>query len=516
MSRSGTTNPESRGGAGGARPREDRMMPLQPRERRHALALLSVLAVGLWCSISTRGVEAFQLTGLAAAPQRGGQVALDRPCRGSLTRCMLRRSGGDSSSSDEYRPRRKDDDDDDDDDLSLPLTIPRNIFASRAAAPFVIPNEMGVGTMSWGDTNFGFVEEVVGGSKSSKTQFDVAQLKAAYEVLVNGGVTFFDTAEVYGRKSIKMGMSSEQLLGQFSTESSALRPVVATKYMPVLWTNALVGGGFRAGRRAVVSALQRSLDRLDLAYADLYQLHFPFPYVGGFDALAEGLARAKDRGLCRHVGVSNMNGAQVRAFKKKLDKWGVPLVSNQVEFSLSNQRIAEDGTIATCKALGVQVLAHTPLGRGLATGTYTATNPTGGKPGTPKYVYSDLAPLAPVHQALAEVAKSVTARVRDNEEIALKSVTTTQVSLNYVRAKGLVPLPGVSTVKQAKEVVGCIGWELNGDEVEILDNAYKKYRQNTGGQLVTKGKDFDPLKRLAPIQWTQKKVSISEIEERDY
>ena len=116
-----------------------------------------------------------------------------------------------------------------------------------------------------------------------------------------------------------------------------------------------------------------------------------------------------------------------------------------------------------------------------------------------------------MHQALSTVAKTATARVKADDSLSLKSVTTTQVSLNYVRAKGLVPLPGVSTVKQAKEVAGCIGWELNGDEVEILDNAYRKYKQNTNGQLVTKGKDFDPLKRI-PIHWTPKKATIADLE----
>jgi diketogulonate reductase-like aldo/keto reductase len=60
-------------------------------------------------------------------------------------------------------------------------------------------------------------------------------------------------------------------------------------------------------------ATVNSLDRLGMAYVDLYQLHYPSKwYIGGEAALAEGLARARERGLCRHIGVCNMNGAQVR------------------------------------------------------------------------------------------------------------------------------------------------------------------------------------------------------------
>jgi diketogulonate reductase-like aldo/keto reductase len=58
--------------------------------------------------------------------------------------------------------------------------------------------------------------------------------------------------------------------------------------------------------------MENSLDRLGMAYVDLYQLHYPSKwYIGGEAALAEGLARARERGLCRHIGVCNMNGAQV-------------------------------------------------------------------------------------------------------------------------------------------------------------------------------------------------------------
>lgn len=58
-----------------------------------------------------------------------------------------------------------------------------------------------------------------------------------------------------------------------------------------------------------------SLDRMGMAYVDLYSLHFPFPYIGGQSALAEGLARARERGLCRHVGVCNMDAKQVRVLR---------------------------------------------------------------------------------------------------------------------------------------------------------------------------------------------------------
>ena len=145
----------------------------------------------------------------------------------------------------------------------------------------------------------------------------------------------------------------------------------------------------------------------------------------------------------------------------------------QVEFSLLNQKTLEDRTIDTCKQLGVVVLGHTPLAGGLGSGKYTATNPTGGKfvnsrgtgsrrppssrpsgrygpaPGA-KYSFDELRRWLPIHNALTSVARSVSIR----EDM---KVSPTQIALNWVVAKGVVPLPGVNTNADANEVVGCIG-----------------------------------------------------------
>lgn len=64
--------------------------------------------------------------------------------------------------------------------------------------------------------------------------------------------------------------------------------------------------------------------------------------------------------------------------------------------------------ISRLSLAGVVPLAHTPLAKGLATGVYTASNPTGGKMGAPKYEFSDLSPLTPIHTALVAVSQYAT------------------------------------------------------------------------------------------------------------
>mmetsp|Transcript_6391 Transcript_6391/g.9578 ORF Transcript_6391/g.9578 Transcript_6391/m.9578 type:complete len:431 (-) Transcript_6391:76-1368(-) len=358
------------------------------------------------------------------------------------------------------------------------FTLPKSLFSK--AKKLEISHEIGTGTLSWGDVSRGYIGNT--NRKLKSGEFSKNTLKSAFEEMLKNDITFFDTAETYGIDSLRNSGNSETMIGKFVRSSEGDSEIlIGTKFTPKFWPGRKIGGIIpRFGHRAVVKALQRSLDRMDLSYVDLYSLHYPNRYIGGYRALAEGFARARERGLCKHIGVCNMNGDQVSNFKAELSKFDAPLAANQIEFSLANQSAAEDGTISTCKRLGILVFAHTPLGRGLATGVYTALDPTGSKPEAPRYSFKDLEPLLPVHQALSVVAAKVSSRLSSDEEAPVRKVTTTQVSLNYIRAKGLIPLPGVTRKEHAMEIAGCFGWRLNGEEVEILDEGYQKFKESKG------------------------------------
>ncbi len=206
----------------------------------------------------------------------------------------------------------------------------KDVLKGRSVAGLDVPNGIGVGTLAWGEKKRGF-----------NGAYNIADLQGAYNTLVEGGISFFDTSEMYGAPFKKQGMSAEQMLGKFSGENFRYDSKVAAKYTPSLFANARAGGGLfkpRFGRRAVVSALEQSLERLERGYVDVYQLEAPYlPYAGGNRALYEGIARAKERGLCNAVGVCNFNAKQVAQAHAALEELGVPLVSNQVEFSLLQQ-----------------------------------------------------------------------------------------------------------------------------------------------------------------------------------
>lgn len=142
--------------------------------------------------------------------------------------------------------------------------------------------------------------------------------------------------------------------------------------------------------------------------------------------------------------------------------------------------------IDACKAQGVIPLVRNPLDGGLASGRYTATNPSGGEAGgTAKFPFSKLEKLQPLHSVHETVAQRASTRVkREVRDLAERyrgrkgkgpkvntDISTTQVAINYVIAKGAVPICDVVDSRQAEEILGCLGWGLSEDEVDMLDQA---------------------------------------------
>jgi len=195
---------------------------------------------------------------------------------------------------------------------------------------FHIPYRIGFGTMSWGDTSRGFTTKRKITKKMAKSgQFNAGDVISAFNALTDGGITFVDTAESYGRSLRSEGLSAEQLIAMASEQGLAATgpgatPVLASKFEP--------RSPLRFGSGAVVRAIQQTCERMEVSTLDLYQvdvLH-PLLYIGGGRSLAKGLANAVDLGLCNFVGVCNFGKGQLQSFHSKLEKRGVQLATNQV------------------------------------------------------------------------------------------------------------------------------------------------------------------------------------------
>jgi len=290
--------------------------------------------------------------------------------------------------------------------------------------------EFGLGSWQWGDRLIWQYGQTHGDE----------DCRAAFEVSLEAGIRFVDTAEVYGSGR------SERLLGQFLKETD--QPVlVATKYFPFPW---------RLRKKSLIKALRGSLERIGTESVDLYQIHQPYSLLP-IENLMEALAEAVKEGLTRTVGVSNYNQTQMLRAYSALARKDIPLAANQVTYSLLNRAIEKEGLLARCNELGVRLIAYSPIEKGLLTGKYTTENPPSGVRGQR---YGNMLPkIGPLLKLMTEIG----------QEHGGKSKA--QVALNWCICKGTLPIPGAKNAKQAEENAGALGWKLTEEEVTKLDEA---------------------------------------------
>jgi len=312
--------------------------------------------------------------------------------------------------------------------------------------------------------NFDLVNQLIQKSRGS-TEFGITtadwhkelydEVPEGYATALEGGIEFVD---------VVAGVTAMPLLRDVETESSprfCLRLTPRPTFgLGLVFNKALVHWF------CVLGPLESACKRLGVTQVNTLTLHsegggrlgFPF-WV--YDAVAE----AYRRGLFQRVGVShpNTSAKAVSKVAEELRRRGVGLACVFVCLSLLDRKklaLAEE-----CRAMGLQVIATEALGRDeLASGRYTAANPTGGEISVPRFTLSQLMPLRPLHEALATVAQ----RARQRCE---KQIETTTVALQWVCSKGANPLCDVSTEVNAKALVACKDWTLTPQEVDLLDKA---------------------------------------------
>lgn len=336
--------------------------------------------------------------------------------------------------------------------VPTPIAAPQTVTFPTATGDFLTVPALGIGTWAWGDSLYWTYGK----------DYGEADLHQAFIAALAAGITFFDTAEVYG-----LG-ESERLLGKFTQALEAdprASVQLATKYFPWPW---------RIFPQAVGEALTHSLDRLQTPSIPLYQVHWPFEFLVRQPALMEALAQEVQRGRIRAVGVSNYSAAQMRQAHQLLARHGVPLASNQVQYSLLERSIEQNGVLDTARELGVVILAYCPLAQGLLTGKYhpnltaptaapAAENPAipvaaGARSLNPRFKGAGLAKIQPLIQELQALATHY-------------DRTAAQVALNWLIAQGTLPIPGAKTAQQATQNAGALGWQITPGEQESLAQA---------------------------------------------
>jgi aryl-alcohol dehydrogenase-like predicted oxidoreductase len=223
----------------------------------------------------------------------------------------------------------------------------------------LVVSRLALGTMTWG----------------RDTDEDEAAMQLT--AFVDAGGTLVDTADVY------CDGESERLLGRLLADVVPRSDVlVATK---AVGRTAPGPMGRGASRGHLLAALDASLDRLGLDHVDLWQLH-SWDETTPLEETLAACDTAVSSGRVRYVGISNFTGWQTAQAVTWQRAWPgrVPLVGTQVEYSLL-QRGVEREVVPAAEALGLGVLAWSPLGRGLLTGKYRQGAPDGSRGASPQW-----------------------------------------------------------------------------------------------------------------------------------
>jgi aryl-alcohol dehydrogenase-like predicted oxidoreductase len=281
------------------------------------------------------------------------------------------------------------------------------------------------------------------------------ETSAIVRAALDHGISWFDTAEIYGNGRSERGLA-RGLLAAGKRDGDV---VVATKWWPTLRTAAHLERTI--GERAAC---------LDPFGIDLHQVHQPLslsPVKSEMDAMAR-LVRA---GKIRSVGVSNYSAAGMRRAHEALAAHGLGLASNQVRYSLLDRRIETNGVLETARRLGITIIAYSPLAQGLLSGKFhdrpeAVRERPGPRRWLPGFRGRGLERSRPVIEALRRISGRLDA-------------TPSQVALAWlIRMHGdtVTAIPGATRPGHAEEAAGAMRVELASDDLRRLDEVSRPFR----------------------------------------
>jgi len=278
--------------------------------------------------------------------------------------------------------------------------------------------------------------------------FDDTENLATLHRAMELGVTFFDTADVYGP------WTNERLVGQV-VRAHRDELVLATKF-----GNELDDAGRRTGAvngtpDYVRASVDGSLQRLGIDVIDLYHQHRVDPAVPleeTFGALGELVTAGK----IRFLGISEASPDSIRRAHATH-----PLTAVQTEWSLFTRDVEDNGVLATVRELGIGFVPYSPLGRGFLSGKIRTVD---------DFAEDDFRRTSPRFQG-ENFAKNLAVLDRVVAIAEAKGVTPTQLALAWVLAQGedVVPIPGTRRIANLEENVSALDVELTPAELAAIE-----------------------------------------------
>ncbi len=276
---------------------------------------------------------------------------------------------------------------------------------------------------------------------------DDAESEATLLHALDRGITFFDTADVYGPHH------NEELVGRVLRPHRS-RVVLATKFGILRDPKNPAYRGVSGKPEYVRQACEASLQRLGVDVIDLYYMHRADPQVP-IEETVGAMAELVRQGKVRFLGLSEVNAETLRRAHRVH-----PITALQSEYSLWT-RDPEDSVLAACRELGVGFVPYSPLGRGFLTGQIRR--------------FEDLEPddyrrLSPRFQG-ENFNRNLQLVAHIEQLAAKKKCTPAQLALAWVLARGedFVPIPGTKRRKYLDENLGALEVRLTSEDLAAID-----------------------------------------------
>lgn len=279
---------------------------------------------------------------------------------------------------------------------------------------------------------------------------DKAEMTAFLHSAVDRGITFFDTAEVYGP------FTNEELVGE------ALAPfrgqvVIATKFGFQLNADGSPGwSGFNSRPEHIKQVAEESLKRLKVEALDLFYQHRVDPNVP-IEDVAGAVKELIAEGKVKHFGLSE---APVEIIRRAHAVQ--PVAALQSEYSLW-WRTSEEDVLPTCEELGIGFVPYSPLGRGYLTGKvdeHTTFDSSDIRSRNPRFTPEAIKANQVVIDLLARIG-------------AQKQATPAQIALAWLLAQKpwIVPIPGSRKIERLEENIGAAQVELTENDLREINHA---------------------------------------------
>lgn len=281
-----------------------------------------------------------------------------------------------------------------------------------------------------------------GGNFKYGADADLEEAVRTIHRAIDLGVTFFDTAEIYGPRA------NEELVGK-AIKGKRDGLVIATKF-GFRYNEAGQISGIDSSEANIRRAVEGSLQRLGIDCIDLYYQHRVDPQVPIEDVVGV-LANLQAQGKIKHIGLSEAAASTVRRAAAV-----APIAALQSEYSIWEREVEEE-ILPTCRELGIGFVPYSPLGRGFLTGTVTRAEdlPEGDyRRNDPRYQEDNY----DANMRIVGVVKAVAER---------RSASPAQVALAWLLAQGpdVVPIPGAKRRVTLEDSMAAAEVVLTADDV---------------------------------------------------